>query len=175
MHRRACQGENRRWQGRGYEHRRCMPLLQHDTTQGEASGGRGQTCLCRAFQTGEGQVAPGAGHSRFEQTNDPTNLNGRAPTACNLQVKTGAQKTSENVDLPKCIAPCIARSIVIGLICQCIGGNLWFCCNWGRVPPSPPFSACAHRYLTAAPAFFPVMVRFAIDGARSSARTLCIS
>ncbi len=49
-----------------------------------------------------------------------------------------AQMTSKNVDLPKCIVQCIARSIEIGLIRQYIGGNPWICCNWGRVPPSPP-------------------------------------
>ena len=54
------------------------------------------------------------------------------------EIKSGSVDVRKNVDLPKCIVQCIARSIEIGLICQCIGGNPWICCNWGRVPPSPP-------------------------------------
>lgn len=101
MHRRACRREKRWRQERRLQHRCGLPLLQHDTTQGEASGRRSQTCCRSTFQTGEGQVAPGAGDSRFAQTNDPFNLNGMAPAACSRQVKPQSKTTVRKRRLAK--------------------------------------------------------------------------
>lgn len=74
MHCRACRGEMRWRQGRRTEHRRGLPVLQHNAAQGEASRGRRQTRFRRPFQAGKGQVAPAAGQGRFQPKNRATGL-----------------------------------------------------------------------------------------------------
>jgi hypothetical protein len=59
-----------------------------------------------------GQTTDAAGMSRIGSWIDPDRV-----------IRIGVGSGSEKVDLSKCIVQCIARSIEIGLIRQCLGGN----------------------------------------------------
>lgn len=98
MHCRARRGEMRWRQGRRGEHRRGLPFLQRDAAQGEASRGRGQTCVRRALPAGKGQVAPAAGQGSIQQTKNATCLSQTGstiiPSAISNQGQFDARKTS---------------------------------------------------------------------------------